>query len=99
MEVKKTDVLVIGSGGAGVTAAVEAANSGANVIIISKEPIGYGDTRISLGVMSTSPDATIGDTEEDFVNERLAEVPTSGGILVTFLPGCGFKGNLSRKTI
>ncbi len=71
MEIKKTDVLVIGSGGAGVTAAVEAARAGASVTMISKEPIGYGDTRISLGVMSTSPDASIGDTEEDFVNDML----------------------------
>jgi len=55
MQARKSDVLVIGSGGAGVTAAVEAARMGASVVMASKEPIGYGDTRISLGVMSTSP--------------------------------------------
>ncbi len=71
MEVKRTDVLVIGSGGAGVMAAVEAANAGASVIILSKEPIGYGDTRISLGVMSTSPDETSGDSEDDFAEDMI----------------------------
>jgi len=71
MQIKKTDVLVIGSGGAGVVAAVEAANAGASVVIVSKGPIGYGDTRISLGVMSTSPDETAGDSEDDFVEDMI----------------------------
>jgi succinate dehydrogenase/fumarate reductase flavoprotein subunit len=69
MQIKKADVLVIGSGGAGVMAAVEAENAGASVLIVSKEPIGYGDTRISLGVMSTSPDETSGDSAEDFAED------------------------------
>ena len=71
MQVEKTDVLVIGSGGAGIMAAVEAANTGADVAIVSKEPIGYGDTRISLGVMSTSPDTSSGDSEDDFVEDMM----------------------------
>ena len=71
MDIRKSDVLVIGSGGAGVTAAVEASLAGASVIVVSKEPVGYGDTRISLGVMSTSPDTSIGDTEEEFVEDMI----------------------------
>jgi len=71
MQVRRSDVLVVGSGGAGVTAAVEAANAGATVTVISKEPLGYGDTRISLGVMSTSPDTGIGDSEEQFVEDMI----------------------------
>jgi succinate dehydrogenase/fumarate reductase flavoprotein subunit len=71
MQVSRSDVLVIGSGGAGVTAAVEAANAGASVTLISKEPVGYGDTRISLGVMSTSPDTSSGDSEEQFAEDML----------------------------
>jgi succinate dehydrogenase/fumarate reductase flavoprotein subunit len=71
MQVRRSDVLVIGSGGAGVTAAVEAARAGATVTIISKEPLGYGDTRISLGVMSTSPDSSIGDSEEQFAEDMI----------------------------
>ena len=69
--VTRSDVLVIGSGGAGVMAAVEAANAGASVTIISKEPLGYGDTRISLGVMSTSPDTSSGDSEEQFAEDMI----------------------------
>ena len=42
MQVRRSDVLVIGSGGAGVMASVAAANAGASVTIISKEPLGYG---------------------------------------------------------
>ena len=71
MQVRKADVLVIGSGGAGVMAAVEAERAGASVIIVSKEPLGYGDTRISLGVMSVSPDPAIGDSEEAFVEDMI----------------------------
>ncbi len=69
MEIRNADVLVIGSGGAGVMAAVEAARAGASVIVASKEPLGYGDTRIALGIMSTSPNAAAGDSEEDFVED------------------------------
>jgi succinate dehydrogenase/fumarate reductase flavoprotein subunit len=71
MQIKKADVLVIGSGGAGVMAAVEAAKAGASVLIASKEPIGYGDTRISLGVMSTSPDESAGDSADDFAEDMM----------------------------
>jgi len=71
MQVRKSDVLVIGSGGAGVMAAVEAARAGASVTIVSKEPLGYGDTRIALGVMSTSPDTASGDSEEAFVEDMI----------------------------
>jgi succinate dehydrogenase/fumarate reductase flavoprotein subunit len=71
MEVRRADVLVIGSGGAGVMAAVEAERAGASVIVASKEPLGYGDTRIALGLMSTSPDTASGDSEEAFVEDML----------------------------
>jgi len=71
MQIKKTDVLVIGSGGAGVMAAVEAAKAGASVLIVSKEPIGYGDTRISLGIMSTSADEGSGDSADDFAEDMM----------------------------
>ena len=38
MQARKSDVLVIGSGGADVMAAVEAARMGASVVMVSKEP-------------------------------------------------------------
>ena len=71
MEVRKADVLVIGSGGAGVMAAVEAKRAGASVIVASKEPLGYGDTRIALGIMSTSPNTAAEDSEEAFVEDMI----------------------------
>jgi succinate dehydrogenase/fumarate reductase flavoprotein subunit len=49
---KDCDLLCIGGGGAGVTASVTASRKGAKVIIASKEPIGYGNTRIVGGVMA-----------------------------------------------
>ncbi len=71
MDVRRADVLVIGSGGAGVMAAVEASRAGASVILVSKEPIGYGNTRISNGSISISPDPSLGDSEESFVEDML----------------------------
>jgi len=71
MDVRKADVLVIGSGGAGVMAAVEASRAGGTVILVSKEPVGYGNTRIALGAMSVSPDSSLGDSEELFVEDML----------------------------
>lgn len=71
MESLQTDVLVIGAGGAGVTAAVEARKAGASVVLVSKEPVGYGDTRISLGAMSASPDTASGDSEEAFIEDMI----------------------------
>jgi succinate dehydrogenase/fumarate reductase flavoprotein subunit len=71
MQTRRSDVLVIGSGGAGVMAAVEATKAGASVIILSKEPLGYGDTRLSMGAMSTSPNTTVGDSEQQFVEDMI----------------------------
>jgi succinate dehydrogenase/fumarate reductase flavoprotein subunit len=45
-----TDVLVIGGGGAGLRAAIEAKTSGASTLIVSKTRVGYGcNTAISAG--------------------------------------------------
>ncbi|MEW6443238.1 MAG: FAD-binding protein [bacterium] len=71
VETIRADVLVLGAGGAGVMAAVEAERAGATTIIVSKEPVGYGDTRISLGAMSTSPDRGAGDSEEAFAEDMM----------------------------
>ncbi len=50
--IKKCDILVIGGGGAGVTAAVLAERSGSSVALVSKEPMGRGDTCIASGIMT-----------------------------------------------
>ena len=48
------DVVCVGSGGGGITAAVTAARGRASVALISKEPIGYGNTRLAGGGMTTT---------------------------------------------
>ncbi|WP_041703804.1 flavocytochrome c [Lachnoclostridium phytofermentans] len=43
------DVVIVGAGGAGLTAAIEAANNGASVILLEKMPMEGGNTLISGG--------------------------------------------------
>ena len=64
MIIKECDLLCIGGGGAGVAAAVTASQKGANVLIVSKEPVGYGNTRIIGGVMA------YGDLNEEKIHNR-----------------------------
>lgn len=49
---KSCDLLCIGGGGAGVTAAMAAGEKGARVILLAKDYIGYGNTRIIGGIMA-----------------------------------------------
>ena len=44
------DVVVVGSGGSGAHAAFAAAEAGARVLVVSKDPIGCSDTKISEGI-------------------------------------------------
>jgi succinate dehydrogenase/fumarate reductase flavoprotein subunit len=70
MILKTCDLLCIGGGGAGVAAAVTASQKGANVIIASKEPIGYGNTRIVGGVMAYG-DIDRENEGEDFLRDMI----------------------------
>lgn len=67
---KECDLLCIGSGGAGVTAAVTASQKGADVIIVSKEPLGYGNTRIVGGVFAYG-ELNGGKSGEDFFHDMI----------------------------
>ena len=69
-DIKTCDVLCIGGGGAAVTAAAAAAERGARVILVSKEPVGYGDTRISMGMIA-EPLLSAGDSIELFVDDMV----------------------------
>lgn len=51
---KETDVVVVGCGGAGTTAAITAHDAGAKVIIVEKAPEGGGNSRIGGGQFSYS---------------------------------------------
>jgi len=61
-ELVKGDVLIIGAGGAGLRAAIAAADNGANVMLVSKGPIGRsGITVVGMGGFSAhlkTPDDT-----------------------------------------
>ena len=58
------DVVVIGSGGAGSAAAHAAAESGARVLVVSKDPIGCSDTKISEGIITLRGSAEDADTRQ-----------------------------------
>jgi succinate dehydrogenase/fumarate reductase flavoprotein subunit len=49
---EKIDVIVVGSGVAGLCAAIEAADTGASVIVVEKMKITGGNSRISDGGLS-----------------------------------------------
>jgi succinate dehydrogenase/fumarate reductase flavoprotein subunit len=71
------DVLVVGSGGAGAQAAYAAAEGGAKVLLVSKDPLGASDTKISEGLATVRESGT-DDDFEDILSEN---VKLAGGDL------------------
>ncbi len=65
-----TDVLVIGAGGAGLRAAIEAHNKGAKVLIVTKEYMGGAHTSMAMGGLNVAikAPATPKQHFEDTVN-------------------------------
>lgn len=64
------DVVVVGSGGAGSHAAQAAAEAGASVLVVSKDPIGCSDTKISEG-LATVRESGSDDDSEELLSENL----------------------------
>ena len=64
------DVVCFGGGGEGVAAATTAAQRGAKVVVLCKEPLGYGNTRISYGI-KTHPGIVEGDSKELLYEDML----------------------------
>ncbi|MBF97237.1 MAG: Fumarate reductase flavoprotein subunit [Alphaproteobacteria bacterium MarineAlpha9_Bin4] len=62
------DVIVVGSGGSGSSAAQAVAESGLNVIVISKDPLASSDTKICEGVMTVREAGDENDSEEELAN-------------------------------
>ena len=73
-EWRNYDVVVVGSGGAGSMAARAAAEEGARVLVVSKDPIGCSDTKISEGNATVRQVATDDDSEA-----TLSENPCMAG--------------------
>ena len=75
-----TDVLVIGAGGSGMAAAIEATNQGAKVILIEKQPnVGgttlFSTTSFTAGGSKQQMAAPKPFTAEDFYKKLLVEFP------------------------
>ncbi|MBM6999154.1 FAD-binding protein [bacterium] len=75
-----TDVLIIGAGAAGVRAAIEAANDGADVVIVDKKAWGHcGDSGMHYSGRMTSSDFGL---EGDSVDVQLQDAVEVGGYIV-----------------
>lgn len=78
---RECDVLIIGGGGTGVAAAVEAAEAGANTLVIEKSGIMGGSTLMSGGMIhayGTEEQAEFANTTDD-----------SGELMYQYYLGCG----------
>jgi len=99
------DVLVIGGGGSGLRAAIEAREMGLDVIIVSKSRVGYGNnTFISKGTFAAAtgwrdprdnPEVHLRDTVIGgrFINDQklLAAMTRGAGAQISFLEKCGVR--------
>lgn len=75
-EIKSADVVVIGAGGAGMTAALEATNKGLKVIVLEKQAMAGGNTIKAIGGLNAAEtklqkDQKVNDSVESFVEDTL----------------------------
>ena len=71
----QSDVLVIGAGGAGMTAAISAADSGANVVLVDRNMIGRGGATI-MAQMTVA--AALAEQEPDTWEDHLVDTIQAG---------------------
>ena len=65
----KTDVVIIGTGGAGLSAAIEAAENGANVLILTKDKFGLSNTVLAQGGIQAATE--LDDSPEDHFEDTI----------------------------
>jgi succinate dehydrogenase/fumarate reductase flavoprotein subunit len=70
MAILRTDVLVVGAGGAGMYAAISAARNGAAVLLVDKSLIGRGGATI-MAQMTVA--AAVGHQEPEHWTHHLAD--------------------------
>lgn len=90
----KADVVIVGSGGAGMSAAIEAYDAGASVLILEKRPYAGGNTmRASGGINAAGTDlqaaAGIEDSAEQFAKDILREGKINDMELVEYFASQG----------
>src|SRR5262245_9007786 len=88
----ETDVLVVGSGAAGLTAALLAHDGGAKVLIVEKAGKVGGTTAVSGGVLWVPgnhhmAEAGVGDSREEALGyvERLTDGRSDAQLVATFI--------------
>lgn len=75
-ETLETDIVIVGAGGAGMTAAIKATNAGKNVILLEKMPYAGGNTTKATGGMNAAEthyqeEQGIEDSVEQFVEDTM----------------------------
>ena len=76
---QETDIVIIGAGGAGLTAAIEAAEAGADVIVLEQMPVIGGNTNKATGGMNASETSVQEEKGIEDSNEVFYEDPFKGG--------------------
>lgn len=80
LENKMADIVVIGAGGAGLTAAIEAADRGANVIVVEKMPMVGGNTKYATGGLNAAGTTSQADLGiEDSIDIFYEDTMVGGG--------------------
>ncbi|MBI2860688.1 MAG: FAD-binding protein [Chloroflexi bacterium] len=92
----KTDVLVIGGGGAGLRAAIEARKQGVDVLVVSSSRTGYGNnTAISRGAMSAAGQAGNQDSPEQHAADIIKGGQSLSDPALAMVVARGGKGQLA----
>lgn len=76
---QETDIVIIGAGGAGLTAAIEAAEAGADVIVLEQMPVIGGNTNKATGGMNASETSVQEEKGIEDSNEVFYEDTFKGG--------------------